>query len=342
MLNNLTGLRFFAAFWVFLFHAEYQFKEFSFLFFQKGYLGVDFFFILSGFILTYVYYDTFFRKEFDKTTMKKFLVKRLAKIYPSHLLTFIIIAFLLFTSKYLLHQDSIKIHPETILPNLMLIHAWNVCEHISFNFPSWSISAEWFAYLALFPVLSFIYFRNKTLFLILCSILFLGLVFFGLSQNDFNLDHYTTNSFPRIIPMFAIGCVLGAFRKNKNLNKKAATLLGVTGIFGIAVLFSTFSGNIIDASIGLCFCLIVLGFSYPTYLDFIFGHKKLIYLGNTSFAFYLTQLLALILIEQFMKRTGVNAWIGFSILCIGNFLFAHILYTYFEEPVRKYLVKKYT
>ena len=54
MLNNLTGLRFYAAFWVFLYHFFPVYTNFSKVdFFEIGYLGVDVFFVLSGFILTY-------------------------------------------------------------------------------------------------------------------------------------------------------------------------------------------------------------------------------------------------------------------------------------------------
>lgn len=62
MLDNLTGLRFYAAMWVFLYHFSVYVGELDNFIFNKGYLGVDVFFVLSGFILTYAYHKSFFWK----------------------------------------------------------------------------------------------------------------------------------------------------------------------------------------------------------------------------------------------------------------------------------------
>ena len=90
-LRALTGLRGIAALWVFLFHAELltaDMTDGSFDFLKMvasaGYLGVDLFFVLSGFVIAYNYADLELHRSVSK--FSDFLWKRLARIYPAHLL----------------------------------------------------------------------------------------------------------------------------------------------------------------------------------------------------------------------------------------------------------------
>lgn len=106
---------------------------------------MGFFFTLSGFVLMHVY-D---RRITTVADYLHYLQKRLARIYPLHLATFALAVVwgVLGTQRYWFTADG-------LLPNVLLLHAWNTTGHLSFNYPSWSVSAEFFVYL-LFPVLLF-------------------------------------------------------------------------------------------------------------------------------------------------------------------------------------------
>ena len=97
---------------------------------------MGFFFTLSGFVIMHVYGG----RTAKISEYGDYLKKRLARMYPLHIVTFLIAAF--FARYYF--RDS-------IVPNVLLVHAWDVTGHLSFNYPSWSVSAEFFVYL-LFPV----------------------------------------------------------------------------------------------------------------------------------------------------------------------------------------------
>ena len=84
-IRPLTGLRFFAAMWVVFYHywANLQIG-FTPALVEKGYLGVELFFVLSGFILCHVYLEGFGEGRFR---FGSFLWNRLARVYPLHLAT---------------------------------------------------------------------------------------------------------------------------------------------------------------------------------------------------------------------------------------------------------------
>jgi peptidoglycan/LPS O-acetylase OafA/YrhL len=161
-INRLTSIRGLAALYVFLFHCQNTISGFNvgYLapFSRKGYLAVDFFFVLSGFILSHVYMSDFDRGRHDHGA---FLLLRLGRIYPVHLLTLLLAGLVtlspLFSQERWLITDGFS-----FVTNLLLLHSWNLHESLSWNYVSWSISAEWFAYL-FFPgfVLLSLPFRSR-------------------------------------------------------------------------------------------------------------------------------------------------------------------------------------
>ncbi len=117
---------------------------------QRGQLGVDLFFVLSGFILSYVYDVGGVRLDFAR--YRKFVWFRLARIYPMHLAMLGAAALLAgLGPRWSLTIDGS--YPMASLPyQLTMTHAWIVAHNFQWNYPSWSISAEWFAYLVIFPL----------------------------------------------------------------------------------------------------------------------------------------------------------------------------------------------
>lgn len=145
-LPSLTGMRFFAAFLVFLFHLSLLdaystdgqgHGPFASALKNGGWAGVTFFFILSGFVLTWSA-----RRE---DTPRAFWGRRLAKIYPNHVITFL---FALAAYAYASATWGRGV------PNFLLLQAWIPRDDafFSINNPSWSLSCELVFYL-LFPAL---------------------------------------------------------------------------------------------------------------------------------------------------------------------------------------------
>ncbi|MET7418851.1 acyltransferase [Dactylosporangium sp. NPDC005555] len=146
-LHSLTGLRFIAAFLVVLCHVGINLlpnvaKDQVFVlhvFYGFGSVGVSFFFILSGFVLTWVARRT--------DTVPQFWRRRFFKIYPNHLVMFVAAIILAVTAAHALSTRD-------TLATLFLVHAWIPDQQLLFNLwsntPTWSLSCELLFYLA-FP-----------------------------------------------------------------------------------------------------------------------------------------------------------------------------------------------
>ena len=147
-LSGLTGIRFYAALFVYLYHVSIipgmKALSGSSLFFNAGDIGVSFFFVLSGFILTYNYADVF-RDGISAASYTRFVWDRLTKIYPVHVLTLLLVLPIATFSPHLpLDWRAVPLH-------LLLLQCFWPSSTPAFsgylNVPSWSISCEWFFYL---------------------------------------------------------------------------------------------------------------------------------------------------------------------------------------------------
>ncbi|MFK4057401.1 MULTISPECIES: acyltransferase [Brevundimonas] len=154
----LTSVRFFLALGVVLFHYQLTWTlppEASGLL-NRARLGVDVFFILSGFILTHVYLQGDAAPDF-----RRFIVARFARIYPAHL--FILLAMLILVAGAGLVGVALeagRFNLPHFLMTLFLVQAWFPYQDAEWNGPSWSLSAEWFAYL-IFPAYAWIALRLR-------------------------------------------------------------------------------------------------------------------------------------------------------------------------------------
>ncbi|MFL5237153.1 MAG: acyltransferase family protein [Rhizomicrobium sp.] len=126
------------------------------VFVSKGYLWVEFFFALSGFILVHVYAVRPDFRYFD------FVKARLARLYPLHLFTLLLMLVMVMFFRWLAAMggyisiyDLPGYHPYTsfwsFIGNLFLVQAWHLFPRLSWNGISWFVSVEWFLCL-IFPL----------------------------------------------------------------------------------------------------------------------------------------------------------------------------------------------
>lgn len=126
----------------------------------RGYLWVEFFFTLSGFILTYAYGHRL-KDIWTWRGYGEFLRARLIRLYPLHLFMLAVIALMVVTLHYVgewhgyrsifevkYHQD---LSAKGMMLSLLLVQAWNTMDRLTWNGLSWFVSVE-FALCLLFPL----------------------------------------------------------------------------------------------------------------------------------------------------------------------------------------------
>lgn len=161
-LPALTGLRFVLAFWVIAHHLTGPGmmlqpaiagmpRAFASLM-SGGYLAVQTFFVLSGFVLA----RSYARTVWDRGSVFRYLSARFARIYPTYAFSLIIVSY--FIGRYLARPwiapaDKIS----TLFDYALLLQGWRPSGGPGWNTPAWSLSCEFFFYLLLPAVLPFIW-----------------------------------------------------------------------------------------------------------------------------------------------------------------------------------------
>ena len=329
-LPRLTSLRFFAASGVFMYHLcriypGMPLKATS----TVGYVGVAFFFVLSGFVLTWS------TPIYNGVEAKQFWIKRVARVYPSHLAMMVI--------ALLLPARPLPLTWVAVPPNALLLQSWFSPNDIAFgvNAVSWSLSCEAFFYLCA-PLLISVLNALKPLQRYLAAAAGAGVAWsigLVLAANGANVYAY---HLPIVrIGEFIIGIALAlALRDGVRLPFRSVCLAGVTTAVMVMVCLRT--GQLTTVS-GI---LMVPAFAWLIYacaqadLDGVRGVlrlKLLEHLGITSFAFYLVHELVLLNLKPLpwphgSKLVNLATVIVLWVICQAA---AELLYRGVERPAQR-------
>src|SRR3989441_1626916 len=354
-LSGLTGIRFYAALVVFLYHVPNFIPGMtafggSNVFFNSGDLGVSFFFVLSGFILTYNYANVF-REGVCAASFKRFLWDRLTKIYPVHFLTLLIVLpIAIFSPQRPLDWRALPFH-------LLLLQCFWPSSTPAFsdylNAPSWSISCEWFFYL-LAPVAMFFALgkRRRWVPVVVAMGYVCGLgLFLWHDQSDSARLYFVSRFAPSRFVEFLVGVSLARIFLTPSRSKLAEVsgLAQGTGILLViaGAMYNQYAPWPLRGG-GLLYvpgsALLVLGLAYGRGLFVAhLSRPGLNRLGMASFSLYMIHLPLLRTVRGICLYLGwkVHSWPAFWALVIGMFMVvqtAALLVCYgYEIPVQKRL-----
>ncbi|WP_071890985.1 acyltransferase family protein [Hymenobacter sp. PAMC 26628] len=354
-IRALTGLRFLAALYVFIFHLHER-HFFNWLpwyaknIVEEGALGVNVFFVLSGILLTYSHlkdYDVPVFKGY--TYFSTFLFKRFARIYPVlfiGILASLIISIFLgkFSSATLLIAFS----------EFTLTNAWFPKYTLNWLGGTWSLSAEMFFYLSfpfLLPVLLQIR-RKNILFIILISAIILatlpGLYYSSMARN-IQFDKMLYGFFylfpPARIPEFICGCITAIliFRHGCRVPTWMAATASIAGLLYLIKFGPSLLGHVGHNRFVLPVIILIVGHLTQSNLSLFFRWLTLdsiVYLGRISYGFYIWQTVALELPDTVWTNNYFHlhkmpiALLIFSATIIAAIISYHLI----EKPSHKVLL----
>lgn len=332
-LRALTGLRAYAAFWVVLFHLRLVLQpllpEPLFEFCARGYLGVDLFFVLSGFVIAYRYGG----RITDGKAYRGYLIRRIGRIYPLHLATLLALvaaATLGRGTAIDVSGSAYYVLDERLVYNLLLVHAWGLTDEASWNIPSWSISVEWFAYLV-FPLLWWVVARVRTEgaalsgMAIAIVITVFGLTALGEQWLHTSLQHRLA----RGVPEFLAGMFI--FRLHELRGPRGdGGLWPFVGLAALSFVWAMLGWTDWPFLVTACATVYWLARA-PTARGF--AGKVAVWLGTISYSIYL---LHLPLLKTLPKLVGLSGW-GFVVVYLVVVVAASALaYRVIEAPARRF------
>ncbi len=336
----LTTLRFFAAMMVVLLH----YRERAGLpalagsaLFTRGYLAVDFFFILSGFVLAHVYME---KVRAGTCSHVAFVERRLARIWPMHLamLAMVIVLYGAMLAAGLEPNNPARYDMALLPAHILMLHAWGIPDAaLGFNYPSWSVSAEWFAYL-LFPLFAAPLLRlwnRPALFAALAMASFAA--FYAAAPAIFGarLTELTDDGIWRIAPEFLLGMALWRLGLSGGLDPRLTPLHLFLAFLSVVLLAALGAGDafFIPAFAWLIFSAAEAARRKTPSLAWL-SARPLVYLGEISYALYMAHALVFtvwfngidtVLGREFSQTWRPAIWAGGILISVVAAAAAHHL-----------------
>ncbi len=286
-IRPLTSLRFFAAMWVVLFHYWPNLSGVMPAVVSRGYLGVELFFTLSGFILSHVYLDQVADGGFR---YGGFLWARLARVYPLHLASLIGVGVMALAAEAAGRSIDGNILSWPSLPaNILMVHAWGFAPQAGWNHPSWSISAEWFAYVS-FPLFAWLTLKLKDRPWLAVGAALVAMAALYTTFPRFSGFPLTRATIAwgalRIVPCFALGCAVNLLWRSGAVRGRRTAVLGA--IFSGAAILLAAQIDAPDAALVALFGALIWSLaSLSSAGENSGGGRLFVYLGEISYSIYM-------------------------------------------------------
>jgi peptidoglycan/LPS O-acetylase OafA/YrhL len=349
-LDSLTTLRFGAALLVFVLHVyvyvwyaggDMEQVPFGAVALRSALAGVSFFFLLSGFVLTW--------SAREEDTPRTFIRRRLAKIYPNHLVTWVVALLLLLWA-------GEQVGALRALSTLLLVEAWISLPEVGLgvNPVSWTLACELFFYLC-FPYLHRLIakIRPERLWYwaagCLAAIAVVPLVIMAVTPAEPKggpfqttlLQTWLTYNFPPVrLLEFVLGILLARIVITGRWYPKRLGLALIAVPLGFVASLQVVFPYLVTAILVVPLAMMVLASAHSD----ITGSPGLrrrswIWLGDISFAFYMTHVLVILYLHRLLDPegdAGAAADTGFTALyLVISVLVSWLLYGVVERPAMR-------
>lgn len=305
---------------------------------NNGDRGVLLFFAISGFILTFAFYNLF--KKGLKINYKDYFVRRLTRLEPPFLIC-ILILFIVVQYNY---EGGIKALLPHLMPTLTYTHHLIFGDWSPINPVTWSLEVEIQFYI-LVPLFStFIFKFNKSIrILILCVLLILFPLIFLDKDSFFLASDSLKRSLPIFINYFIIGLLFLEIFTSEKWNENKSSLWDFIGIISIGLfLFYEFeSSRIVECYyVSLLILLIMISIFKGKIINKIFTYNPIVIFGGMCYSIYLIHYPVFFGISKVSKyfifdNNYLNYTIQFLLSFSLMFLLASLFFVFFEKPFMK-------
>ena len=356
---HLESLRGLAAISVVFYHAPTD-SFFTSGFMQHSWIMVDFFFVLSGYVISLAYFESIK----DKHDLFSFQWERFVRLYPLHL-SIIILFFLYEILRLWAENDGIFMRTpafsseysvEYLIYNIFMLHII-FTDVPSWNYPSWSISAEFVVYL-LFGIFCLVYCRYKRLAVILSGLAILIALIQLLSTGSGLAT--TSDGIWRCIYGFFIGVFLQRFETAKPASGSVSFLAPIM----LLLLIASITTEALKGNLQLIYpplfavAILLLNKSSPrSLIRSLLEDRALVYLGTISYGVYMIHALVWRIFEVVIGRVvpsiidstphvalPMDLIMAASHLCVVLVVIAsaHLSYIWLEKPIRATYGKRFS
>jgi peptidoglycan/LPS O-acetylase OafA/YrhL len=304
-------------------------------------LMVDFFFCLSGFVIA----RTYLGKIQDGESYRAFMWKRVARLYPLHLVTLgvgILGGMVVGAGALQPGTNPDIFSARAILANLTLTHSLGVTSYGSFNIPSWSISAEMFVY-ALFPLMALAVTRLPALANLALIVGYVAVTIAvreSLGMRDWTLAWYDGGAL-RAVPSFFAGVLIARLTATRWRSFAPPVWLA----------HAAFAASFIPMHLGwrdelalVCFAATVLlaAAAEQNGRASRLQSPGFVQLGDASYSLYMWHMplkVGVFAVMAKMAGTGLGPmWTAAALSYALSLAVAFVCYRWFEMPVRRWLV----
>jgi peptidoglycan/LPS O-acetylase OafA/YrhL len=329
-LDALTALRFLAAVTIVIHHSRDTFIPADWIAGMPLDSAVSFFFVLSGFILTYTYPELPSARH-----VGKFWLARFARLWPVHIATLVLTSFTVPTTRI--------VDPLVLASNVAMVQAWVPLPAFFFsgNAVSWSIATEWGFY-ALFPLLILSFRTNWPLKLFFAALMLYILVRISSTLPDYSADYRGPSNFGVLyfsplarLSEFLVGmCVALSWRAVRprldsnvflwTAAEVAAVLLFVAYVlFGRSYVLSVATQHgsaaflvwFIRADLVPCFAIIMFVMASGTgIIGRLLACRPCVYLGEVSFCIYMLHAILIANLKNSPEIMALPVAVKFSLL----------------------------
>lgn len=347
-----------------MFHLTQYTHVLDIAFIRNAFLFVDFFFVLSGFVITANYAD----RLMSGFGVKNFMILRFGRVYPIHLFT--LSMFVWMAVVRLLKQDVGEVlpfeseaeNPYAIVTNILLIHSLGIHDNLTWNYPSWSISTEYYTYLLFSASVIFFrsYFRTINVLVVISAP-----VFIGIFSPDYMAATYDYG-LVRCLYGFCVGSLLwkiyesnfNRYVENINLTIFLWSIIEIV-IVCFIIAYVVFAGRSLSSIFApIVFAIAIYFFIFEKGLvSRLLLSNLLTGIGNLSYSIYMMHALVFVVgfelfsfvhrqlgIEMFREIAGtryigsnpLEAGIVYIVMMLLTVACSRLTYLAIEEPGRAY------